>query len=600
MTVMDVDAARAEEFRPPDADDGEPKRCGRSTARCGRAAPHGRARALARPEQNVAHPLGRPVHRVAVPLHDRFAVGARGGDRHRRGDERIRAALADAGFAARTTSLEGDPFNVYYLAGETEPAECRPHASERRRAGGAGALRRGLGAGARRGLAGGGRAPQPEAERVRHVCAERALAEADAVRPGDPRPLCGVPVGIKDLLSATEGLPTTRGQPRLRRLGRRPRHRPRAAPARGGRDRRRQDEHARARPAPGDRERALRRDPQPVATRPLGRRLLGRQRGGGRRRHGRARRRQRPRRLDPHPGRPAAASSGSSPASAASRSAPTSATSPPACPSTASLTRTVLDTAVALDAIAGYEPGDRHVRPPGDPSRRRRARPGRVARPARAERTARRPGRRRADAPPRRARPTRSPTLGHDVPRATPDWDDESFPPRWDTFVTGARAAPRPRRRAPARPSGRSRLARARRPAPGSSTRAGRARRLPRGGRAAVGFARRLLRAGGRRGAGDADADAAAGAGRRMRSQAGVTDDAVRFSALVRIWNVTGQPAISLPLAIPPTASRSASSSLARPAARRSCSPSPPSSRSAVGWPPAPGHHSPDRFYNHN
>ena len=31
-------------------------------------------------------------------------------------------------------------------------------------------------------------------------------------------------------------------------------------------------------------------------------------------------------------------------------------------------------------------------------------------------------------------------------------------------------------------------------------------------------------------------------------SQAGVTDDAVRFSALVRIWNVTGQPAISLPL----------------------------------------------------
>ena len=34
-----------------------------------------------------------------------------------------------------------------------------------------------------------------------------------------------------------------------------------------------------------------------------------------------------------------------------------------------------------------------------------------------------------------------------------------------------------------------------------------------------------------------------------IRSQAGVTDDASRFSALVRIWNVTGQPAISLPLA---------------------------------------------------
>jgi amidase len=33
-----------------------------------------------------------------------------------------------------------------------------------------------------------------------------------------------------------------------------------------------------------------------------------------------------------------------------------------------------------------------------------------------------------------------------------------------------------------------------------------------------------------------------------LRAQAGVTDDAGRFSALVRLWNVTGQPAISLPL----------------------------------------------------
>ena len=43
------------------------------------------------------------------------------------------------------------------------------------------------------------------------VCGERALAEADTVRAGDPRPLCGVPVGIKDLLSATEGVPTAEG-----------------------------------------------------------------------------------------------------------------------------------------------------------------------------------------------------------------------------------------------------------------------------------------------------------------------------------------------------------------------------------------------------
>src|SRR5436305_4206686 len=43
------------------------------------------------------------------------------------------------------------------------------------------------------------------------VCGERALAQADAVGAGAPRPLCGVPVGIKDLLSATEGVATTEG-----------------------------------------------------------------------------------------------------------------------------------------------------------------------------------------------------------------------------------------------------------------------------------------------------------------------------------------------------------------------------------------------------
>jgi amidase len=43
------------------------------------------------------------------------------------------------------------------------------------------------------------------------TCADRALAEADAIRPGDPRPLCGVPIALKDLLSASAGLPTTHG-----------------------------------------------------------------------------------------------------------------------------------------------------------------------------------------------------------------------------------------------------------------------------------------------------------------------------------------------------------------------------------------------------
>ena len=51
----------------------------------------------------------------------------------------------------------------------------------------------------------------PELNAFVALRAEPALAEADAVRPGDPRPLCSVPVGIKDLFSATEGLPTTEG-----------------------------------------------------------------------------------------------------------------------------------------------------------------------------------------------------------------------------------------------------------------------------------------------------------------------------------------------------------------------------------------------------
>jgi amidase len=43
------------------------------------------------------------------------------------------------------------------------------------------------------------------------LAAERARREAALVAPGDPRPLCGVPIGIKDLFTATEGLPTTHG-----------------------------------------------------------------------------------------------------------------------------------------------------------------------------------------------------------------------------------------------------------------------------------------------------------------------------------------------------------------------------------------------------
>ena len=40
------------------------------------------------------------------------------------------------------------------------------------------------------------------------TCPERARAEADAIGPGDPRPLAGVPVAIKDFIVLTEGLRT--------------------------------------------------------------------------------------------------------------------------------------------------------------------------------------------------------------------------------------------------------------------------------------------------------------------------------------------------------------------------------------------------------
>ncbi len=43
------------------------------------------------------------------------------------------------------------------------------------------------------------------------LCEERALAEADAVEAGDDRPLAGVPIAIKDLVAQTEGIRTTSG-----------------------------------------------------------------------------------------------------------------------------------------------------------------------------------------------------------------------------------------------------------------------------------------------------------------------------------------------------------------------------------------------------
>jgi amidase len=43
------------------------------------------------------------------------------------------------------------------------------------------------------------------------LCPERAMEEADRIEPGDDRPLAGVPIAIKDILALTEGLRTTFG-----------------------------------------------------------------------------------------------------------------------------------------------------------------------------------------------------------------------------------------------------------------------------------------------------------------------------------------------------------------------------------------------------
>ena len=132
------------------------------------------------------------------------------------------------------------------------------------------------------------------------LCAERALDEADAVR--SRRSAAALRRAGRDQGPALgdRGDADHGGKPRVRRLGRRPRQRPRAPTAGGGRDRRRQDELSRARVAPGDREPAVRCDLQPMEPESVRRRVVGRERGRRRRRPGRPRRRQRPRRLDPH------------------------------------------------------------------------------------------------------------------------------------------------------------------------------------------------------------------------------------------------------------------------------------------------------------
>jgi amidase len=51
----------------------------------------------------------------------------------------------------------------------------------------------------------------PEINAFVQTTAEQALAAADAVEPGDPRPFAGVPIAIKDLVALTAGVRTTFG-----------------------------------------------------------------------------------------------------------------------------------------------------------------------------------------------------------------------------------------------------------------------------------------------------------------------------------------------------------------------------------------------------
>jgi len=382
-----------------------------------------------------------------------------------------------------------------------------------------------------------------------HICPERALAEADAIRPGDPRPLCGVPIGLKDLLSATEGLPTSEGTDafgdwvadhdsahvrRLREAGaiivgktNTPELglRPVTENTRFGPTRNPWDERLSPGGSSGGSAAAVAAGMVGLAD--------GSDMGGSIR-------------------IPASCCGlvGLKPSRGRVSIGPDFGDIAAGVPVDSVLTRTVLDTATALDAIAGYEPGDHYHAPkPATPfvdaTRRSLGQvPIHVALSAPLgvpiDREPRDAARRTAQA---------LADLGHDVRDGTPDWDDEAFPASWEKFATGAlqhivRVLERLHGRAvdPERlePTTRGWLIDSA-PVPLVDY-LDAAERL-------WAFSRRILSSW------PEDAVLVTPTLTRLpatvgglEAQAGVTDDAVRFSTLVRIWGVTGQPAISLPI----------------------------------------------------
>ena len=135
-----------------------------------------------------------------------------------------------------------------------------------------------------------------------HVAHESALAAADAIAPGDPRPFAGVPIAIKDN-RAVAGMPLTMGSDLFGDFVAGPRRVPGPPAARGRLRDRRQDLDAGDGDPADHRAAPVRPDPQPVGPRPHAGRLERRRGRGGRGRDGAGRARQRRRRLDPDPRR---------------------------------------------------------------------------------------------------------------------------------------------------------------------------------------------------------------------------------------------------------------------------------------------------------
>ena len=257
------------------------------------------------------------------------------------------------------------------------------------------------------------------------VFPERALEEAGRVRKGDPRPLCGVPIGVKDFLSATEGMPTSEG-----------------SSAFGDWVADHDSAHVRRLREAGAIVVGKTNTPE-LALRPVTENT----------RFGATR--------NPlHPELSAGGSSGGSAAAVASAMVALADASdlggsiriPAACcgvvglkpsrgrvsmapdfgdvggglPSDGVITRTVLDAAAGLDAVAGYEPGDRDVAPPPVRPFAELLLPERLT----IDVATSAPLGVSVDDEPRAAVGRTAALLaglGHEVREHTPDWDDEAF-----------------------------------------------------------------------------------------------------------------------------------------------------------------------------